>query len=159
VVAFRTILPGATKLIALVEVDLLDVVQGRPAPRSVPLPQEAVDAIQAMPRIAQTDYVFYHPESLTRWSEAKGPWNKARGEAGHDWLRIHDLSYAYAIKLAEAGVAMEVISEMLGHHSVDFTRKHYAKYAPSWAGRVVLAALKGGKSGKKVATSGEKGKR
>jgi hypothetical protein len=35
---------------------------------------------------------------------------------------------------------------------VDFTRKHYAKYAPSWAGRVVLSALEGRKteSGKKV---------
>jgi integrase len=114
-----------------------------------------------MPRIAQTDYVFYHSESLTRWSEAKGPWNNAREEAKYPWLRIHDLRHAYAIKLAEAAVPMEVICEMLGHHSVDFTRKHYAKYAPSWAGNVVLAALEGGKnkSGKIVAMAGKKNRR
>ncbi len=127
--------------------------------RTVPLPQEAVDAIKAMPRISKTDYVFYHPESLTRWNEAKGPWERAREKAGYPWLRIHDLRHAYGIKLAEAGVPMEVISEMLGHHSVDFTKKHYAKYAPSWAGRVVLAALDGGRSGKKVATAGKRGRK
>jgi integrase len=124
--------------------------------RSVPLPAEALAAIKAMPRTSKTDYVFYHPESLTRWSEAKGPWNKAREAAKHDWIRIHDLRHAYAIKLAEAGVPMEAICEMLGHHSIDFTKKYYAKYAPSWTGRVVLAALDGGK---KVAVAGKKGKR
>ncbi len=70
----------------------------------------------------------------------------------------HNLSHAYAIRLVEAGVPLEIVSEMLEHHSVDFTKKNYAKYAPTWAGKVVLAALDGGKSesGKKVATGQNK---
>lgn len=130
-------------------------------PRSVPLTSESVEAIQAMPRIAQTEYVFYHPVSFTRWSEAKKPWNDARQAAGHAWLRIHDLRHAYAIRLVEAGVPLDIVSEMLGHHSVDFTKKNYAKYAPTWAGKVVLAALDGGKSEscKKVAMGQNKGKK
>jgi integrase len=66
--------------------------------------------------------------------------------------------HAYAIRLAEAGVPLEIVSEMLGHHSVDFTKKNYAKYAPTWAGKVVLAALDCGKSesGKIVATGQKK---
>jgi integrase len=114
-------------------------------PRTVPLTQDAIAAIKSMPRTSKTPYVFYHPASLTRWSEAKDPWEEAREAAGYPRLRIHDLRHAYAIKLAEAGVPMEVISEMLGHHSVDFTKKHYAKYAPTWAGKTVLAALEGGR--------------
>ena len=60
--------------------------------RQVPLTERAVRAIQAMPRTT-TDYVFYHPVSLTRWSEARKPWEKARKEAGHPWLRVHDLRH------------------------------------------------------------------
>lgn len=123
-------------------------------PRSVPLTAEAVRAIHALPRTSKTQYVFYQAESMTRWSEAKGPWNRAREAAKHEWLRIHDLRHAYAIKLVEAGVPMEVVSEMLGHHSISFTQQHYAKYAPTWSGRVVLAALEGGKKRKKAQAQG-----
>lgn len=119
-------------------------------PRTVPLTAEAIKAIRALPRTSKTQYVFYQPESMTRWSEAKGPWNRARKAAGHTWLRIHDLRHAYAIKLVEAAVPMEVVSEMLGHYSIDFTRKNYAKYSPSWAGKVVLAALEGGQKKRKA---------
>jgi len=112
-------------------------------PRSVPLTAAAIAAIRQMPRTSRTEYVFYHPATLTRWSEAKDPWESARKAAGHPWLRIHDLRHAYAIRLVEAGVPMEVVSEMLGHATIDFTKKTYAKYAPTWAGRVVLAALEG----------------
>lgn len=57
--------------------------------------------------------------------------------------------HAYAIKLAESGCPMHYISEMQGHHSVDFTRKTYAKFSPesaSKAVRTVLQGLRGGKA-------------
>ena len=117
--------------------------------RTVPLTGEAIAAIRSMPRNPRTEYVFYHPVSLTRWHEAKTPWIRARKAAGVPWLRIHDLRHAYAIKLAEAGVPMHFISKVLGHASVDFTEKIYAKFSPESATRAVLAVLEGGK---KVAT-------
>ena len=124
--------------------------------RNVPLTAEAIAAIGKMPRTSRTEYVFYHPVSLDRWSEAKGPWNAARKAAGYEWLRIHDLRHAYAIRLAEAGVPMHFISKVLGHASTDFTEKQYAKFSPESATRAVLAVLEGGKSeaksGKKVAS-------
>ena len=127
--------------------------------RSVPLTSEAMEAIRAMPRTAETEYVFYHPESLTRWNDAKAPWIRARKAAGVHWLRVHDLRHAYAIRLAEAGVPMHFISKVLGHASTDFTEEQYAKFSPESATRAVLAVLEGGKSGKKVATRKSKGKR
>ena len=116
--------------------------------RQVPLTERALAAIAAMPR-AETDYVFYQPETLTRWSEAKGPWNRARVAAGYPWLRIHDLRHAFAIRLAEAGCPMHFIAKVLGHANGSFTEKQYAKFSPESAARAVLAVLEGGKGKEK----------
>ena len=112
--------------------------------RQVPLTQRAIDAIDTMPK-GKSNYVFYHPESLTRWRNCRKPWNAAQKKSGYSWLRIHDLRHAYGIRLAEEGVPMHFISEVMGHHSVDFTRKQYARFSPESASRAVLKALEGGK--------------
>ena len=102
-------------------------------------------AIAAMP--PQTDTVFYHPDTLKKWAPdgVSIPWERARAAAGHHKLRIHDLRHAFGTKLAEEGCPMHYISEVLGHHSIDFTRKHYAKFSPDSASRNVLRVLEGRK--------------
>jgi len=60
-------------------------------------------------------------------------------------VRIHGLGYAFGIKLAEEGCPMHYISEVLGHHSIDFTRKHYARFSPDSASKNVLRVLEGRK--------------
>jgi integrase/recombinase XerD len=122
--------------------------------RQVPLTSDALDAIAAMPPHGRT--VFYSPESLIPWSvdSVDRIWERARKKVmvgdGADKrssrLRVHDLRHAYAIKLAEEGTPMHFISEMLGHHSVDFTRKRYARFSPESAGRAVLRVLEGRKA-------------
>lgn len=122
--------------------------------RQVPLTLEALAAIAALPPHGRT--VFYSPESLTPWNvdSVDGRWERARkkvmiGEGSNrhpSQLRVHDLRHAYAIKLAEEGTPMHFISEMLGHHSVDFTRRRYARFSPESAGRAVLRVLEGRKS-------------
>jgi hypothetical protein len=59
-------------------------------------------------------------------------------------LRIHDLRYAYAVKLAEEETSMHFISEVMGHHSIEFTRKWY-RFSPSAAFKAVLRVLQGRK--------------
>jgi integrase len=112
--------------------------------RQVPLTQSALDAVLQMPKRGET--VFYHPDTLRRWTgdSIAVPWERARAEV-NSALRIHDLRHAYGIKLAEAGCPMHYISEVMGHHSIDFTRKHYAKFSPESASRAVLRVLEGGK--------------
>jgi integrase len=114
--------------------------------RQVPLTEAALWALAAMPQCCES--VFYHPDTVRRWtgdSVAK-PWEKARAAAGHDWIRIHDMRHAYGIKLAEEGCPMHYISEVMGHHSIDFTRKHYARFSPESASRAVLKVLEGRQS-------------
>jgi integrase len=115
--------------------------------RRVPLTDAAIAAIRAIPRSPASDYVFYHPETLTRWNDCRKPWEKAREEAGHPWLAVKDLRRAFAIKLAERGCPMHYIQEVLGHHSVTLTEKYYAKFSPASASRAVLRILQGGRDG------------
>lgn len=121
--------------------------------RQVPLTEAALVAISSMPRHGET--VFYHPDTLKKWTKdsVAVPWERARAKvtvgegdaAKPSGLRIHDLRHAYAIKLAEAGTPMHFISEVMGHYSVDFTRKHYGKFSPESASRAVLRVLEGRK--------------
>ena len=115
----------------------------------MPLTAKAIDAIKAMP--GGFKFVFYHPESQTRRDTAHKVWESAREAAGYSWLRIHDLRHAYGIKLTERGCAMHFISEVMGNHSVDYTRKQYARFNPESASRAVLQVLEGGKNGTKLA--------
>lgn len=111
--------------------------------RQVPLTDRALWAVQAMP--VQGSTIFYHPSYLAPWTgDGLGWfWDRARGESK---LRIHDLRHAYAIRLAEEGCPMHFISEVLGHHSVEFTRRRYARFSPESASRAVLRVLQGRKA-------------
>lgn len=111
--------------------------------RQVPLTDQALWAVQAMPIYGPT--IFYHPDYLKPWTgDGIGWfWDQARGASK---LRIHDLRHAYAIRLAEDGCPMHFISEMLGHYSVEFTRRRYARFSPESASRTVLRILEGRKA-------------
>ncbi|HEY2930886.1 MAG TPA: site-specific integrase [Acidobacteriota bacterium] len=127
--------------------------------RPVPLTEDALTAIEAMPKAPDCPYVFYHPESLTRWHDCRKPWNCAKKaadeeaiengkQAEHSWVIVKDMRTAYGIKLAEAGTPMHAIQKVLGHASVTTTERYYAKYAPESASEEVrrrLNLIKGGK--------------
>ena len=110
--------------------------------RQVPLTDAALCALSSMPKHGET--VFYRPDTLNMWTgdSIAIPWENARAAAKSD-LRIHDLRHAFGIKLAEEGCPMHYISEVLGHYSIDFTRKHYARFSPESASRAVLRILRG----------------
>lgn len=115
--------------------------------RRVPLTSSGLWAVSALPRIGAR--VFYHPRHLQPWDgdSLSVFWERARNLAELSWMRIHDLRHAYGIKLAEEGCPMHHISYVLGHHSVDFTAKVYARFSPESSSRAVLVALSQAKTG------------
>jgi integrase len=113
--------------------------------RQVPLTELALWSLAVMPKRGET--VFYNPDTMKKWTGdgIDYRWEKAR-ESVKSGLRVHDLRHAYGIRLAEQGCAMHFISEVMGHHSVDFTRKYYAKFSPESASKAVLRVLEGRKA-------------
>jgi len=127
--------------------------------REVPLFPDALTAIQTALTYNQTavSNVFYrHFEGCVEpWRDRTLDrfWELARNRAAIvnpiiaencRTLRIHDLRHAYAIDLAEAGCPMHFISKVLGHHSVAFTEKRYARFSPNSAAQGVRMALENG---------------
>ena len=123
-----------------------------------PFTQKALDAIDSVPHLPGCSYVFYNPETKTRWSDLRRPWLNARKEAGFPWLRVRDLRPAFGIVASELGAPMHYIQSALGHGSVAVAEKYYAKYDPKSAARQLLRLIEGGKKsemGTKTGTSGD----
>jgi len=114
--------------------------------RYVPLTEEAVEAVTALPKLPGCPYVFYSQKTKTRWAECRKPWHEARKEANVPDLQVKDLRRHYAIKLAERGADMHDIQQVLGHSSVQITEKHYAHFSPTHSAKKVLHVLEGGKA-------------
>lgn len=122
-----------------------------------PLTQKALDAIDSVPPLPGCPYIFYNPETGTKWSDARKPWEKAREAAGYPWLRVRDLRPAFGIEASELGAPMHYIQSALGHGSVAVTEKYYAKYDPRSAAKQLLRMIEGRrleKMGTKTGTSG-----
>ena len=115
--------------------------------RYVPLTDDALWAVKALPRLEDCPYVFYNPKTGNRWKQCRIAWEKARKAAGVPQLQVKDLRRHYAIKLAESGASMHDIQQVLGHASVATTERHYAQFSPEHSARKILRVLQGGKSG------------
>jgi len=112
----------------------------------VGLTDRALEALDAVPPLPGCPYVFYNPETGTRWYDCRRPWEKARETAGYPWLRIRDLRPAFAIEVSEYGGEMHFLQSVLGHSSVAVTEKHYAKFSPDSAARATLRLIEAGRA-------------
>ncbi|HEY3129933.1 MAG TPA: site-specific integrase [Acidobacteriota bacterium] len=109
--------------------------------RLVPLTDAALEAIESFPVLLECPYVFWRPQTRTRYRSIYRPFYEARKAAGLDWLKMKDLRQYFAIDLAESGADMKDIQKVLGHSSVRTTEQYYAKYSPHSAARRVLVLL------------------
>jgi integrase len=125
--------------------------------RLVGLTDLALEALDAVPSLPGCPYVFYNPETKTRWHDCRRPWEIAREKAGFPWLRVRDLRPAFAVEVAEYGGDMHFLQSVLGHSSVAVTERHYAKFSPESAARATLKLIEGGRAARRKKT-GSKGR-
>lgn len=63
----------------------------------------------------------------------------AARRAGLDHVSPHMLRHSAAVHMAEDGVGMEEIAQMLGHSNVNVTRSTYARFSPSYLANAAAA--------------------
>lgn len=80
---------------------------------------------------AMTGHVIEHGGRAPLRSIKTG-FNAAADAAGLGWLTPHQLRHTAAVHMAEAGIAMSVISQFLGHTSTSVTERVYARYSPTY---------------------------
>jgi integrase len=63
----------------------------------------------------------------------------AAQRAGLEHVSPHMLRHSAAVHLAEEGVGMEEIAQMLGHSNVNVTRNVYARFSPDYLAKAAAA--------------------
>ena len=82
-------------------------------------------AVDLLKSVSHTDeYVFPSPFGGQR-KDIRRAWKKVKKKAEiRPYIRFHDLRHTFATMLAESGVDLQVISQMLTHSSITVTQKY-----------------------------------
>lgn len=96
--------------------------------RRVPLSEEAMEVILAIPRMVTSPYIFPSPVSPTEKAMSRSwafrQWDQIRRGAGLPDVRIHDLRHTVATSLADAGQPAQYIQQALGHQALATTMRY-----------------------------------
>jgi len=100
--------------------------------RRVPLNTPALYALQSMlqKKSLKTDYVFHQADGSV-WKSILESFRSLLKRCEFKRTGVHVLRHTFGAHLAQKGVDMAVIRDLLGHHSVTLTEKYYAHLAPS----------------------------
>lgn len=113
----------------------------RATTRHVPITDDLEDLFD---RLAQQPTPLAH----VKRRNLQRRWRAAAHAAGLKGLRLHDLRHTYASWLAQAGVSLTVIKELLGHADITTTQR-YAHLCPDTLAATARAALNGQISAKR----------
>lgn len=72
----------------------------------------------------QSAFVFFNPATKKPFLDMKTPFKRACRISGIEGLRFHDLRHTFATRLAEKGIIMRDIRDLLGHFSVTVTERY-----------------------------------
>jgi integrase len=111
-------------------------------PGKLPLPQAAIDVIQAQPRFVGNDYVFAGHRGRRAFAFARDKANFDKASDVTDW-RLHDLRRTARSLMSRAGVQSEHAERVLGHAigGVEGIYNRHAYDAEKAAALEKLAAL------------------
>lgn len=90
--------------------------------RVVPMNETVRGLLESRPRTS--GYVFPSPKTGGRLIEIKHKFDEARTAAKIKDFRFHDLRHTAATRLADAGVNVIVIAEVLGHGDIRTTKRY-----------------------------------
>jgi integrase len=90
--------------------------------RTVPLNETALRVLEQLPRFA--DFVLPNLKTGRRLVDVKRAFGTACRRAGIKDLHFHDLRHTAATWLIEAGADLVTVAQVLGHSSIDITKKY-----------------------------------
>ena len=93
--------------------------------RSVPMEPIVEEALlELRDQAGETEFVFTNPDTGTRYTDIKKSFSAACREAGITNFTFHDLRHTFGTRLADAGVDVVKIKELMGHASIVTTMRY-----------------------------------
>jgi integrase len=93
--------------------------------RSVPMePIVQEPLLDLRDQAGDAEYVFTNPDTGTRYADIKKSFSAACREAGITNFTFHDLRHTFGTRLADAGVDVVKIKELMGHASIVTTMRY-----------------------------------
>ncbi len=92
--------------------------------RTVPMNDNVRTAIARAIAQSSTDYVFANSATGQPYTDVKKAFTHACRDAGIKDLRFHDLRHTFGTRLADAGVDVVKIKELMGHQSIETTMRY-----------------------------------
>lgn len=91
----------------------------------LPINDELYNLFLSIPRTS-SEYVFINPRTQTAFGDAgmEKEWNKIKAKAGISDLRFHDLRHTVGTRLAQKGVPVPVIKDIMAHSDIKTTMRY-----------------------------------
>jgi len=90
--------------------------------RSVPLGDSAIAVLDQLDTAGKYEHNFINRKTGRPYKTIYKTWEGLRAEAGLNRLRLHDLRHSAASYMAQAGVSLYVIQQVLGHSNPSVTQ-------------------------------------
>lgn len=92
--------------------------------KTVPLGAPALRALAEMPRQEGSPYVLPAERGDGHFVGIQKPWQRVRGTAGLDDVRIHDLRHSFASIAVSGGDSLYLVGKVLGHRQSRTTERY-----------------------------------
>jgi integrase len=90
--------------------------------RTIPMNQTVRGLLEGLPKTSS--YIFPSPKTGKRMIDLKRKFDEARKKAEIVNLRFHDLRHTFATRMANAGVDIFTLAELLGHSDIRITKRY-----------------------------------
>ena len=102
----------------------LELPDSKTGRRRIPLPREAHEILQVLPRKSNNPYVILGESEFGHLVNLQKPWTRIRRKAGLDDVRIHDLRHTYASVAMKGGIDPFTLKEIMGHKNLQTTLRY-----------------------------------
>lgn len=92
--------------------------------RIIPINKVLMESLKSVKNNGSSEYVFSHSNGNDPVKTFKTAFNSAIRRSGVEKFRFHDLRHTFASNLVMAGVDIVTVQELMGHKSINMTKRY-----------------------------------